>query len=153
MNKKILKKKILQSVKTITNNKIDGLQQEMMRLQNNNPDPDKEYFSLAYKSQDEADHELTNTLINNLNIAKNELLTIEQLEDQYQLMNEIAPGAVVKTDKGTFFISVATKSFVVEDLDIIGLSPNAPIYKVMHGKKKNEKFFFRNNEFLVEDLF
>jgi transcription elongation GreA/GreB family factor len=81
------------------------------------------------------------TLLNNM------MPSIEYIHD------EVALGSVVVTDKLIFFVSASIEQFEVDGIELFGLSMESPIYQEMMGKKKGEKFSYKEHHYTIEDLF
>ncbi len=65
----------------------------------------------------------------------------------------VEPGAVVVTGQRTFFIAISSEKIEVNGETIFGLSTGAPIYSVMEGLKKGEKFSFNQTNYIIQDLY
>jgi len=94
----------------------------------------------------ETGREMLQQEINNLQVQLNEVLK------QQNFLNTILPkscekaerGAVVKTEKGLFFISVSLGEITVEGQKIICISPESPLAKAMNEKKEGDLFSLNN---------
>ena len=90
----------------------------------------------------ETGREMLQQEINNLQVQLNEVLK------QQDFLKTILPkqsekaekGAVVKTEKGLFFISVSLGEITFENQKIICISPESPLAKAMNGKTENQVF-------------
>jgi transcription elongation GreA/GreB family factor len=102
----------------------------------------------------ETGREMLQQEINNLQIQLNEILK------QKDFLKTILPkpsdkaekGAIVKTEKGLFFISVSTGEIKIDDQKIICISPESPLAKAMNGKQKNEVFSINNINQKIENI-
>ncbi|RZS97645.1 hypothetical protein [Cecembia calidifontis] len=81
------------------------------------------------------------TLLNNM------LPSIEDIHDQVTL------GSVVVTENRIFFVSASIEEFEVDGIKVFGLSTQSPLYQEMKGKKKGDKFSFKDNHYTILDLF
>jgi len=61
-------------------------------------------------------------------------------------------GSVIKTNKGYFFMGVAITKTVINDISIIGISPQSPLGKELSGHKKDDIITVNGNEYLIEDI-
>lgn len=92
-------------------------------------------------------------------LRKEEAYKIEQvinLFKNYRFEKEhevVEPLAVVETNKGNFFISRAVKDVTIDGVKYHLLATDAPIYSVLEGKKKGDKFKFNNINFEIKDLY
>ncbi|WP_028123212.1 hypothetical protein [Epilithonimonas tenax] len=90
----------------------------------------------------ETGREMLQQEINNLQGQLNEILK------QKDFLKTILPkpsdkaekGAIVKTDKGLFFISVSLGEIKINNEKIICISPESPLAKAMNGKLTNDVF-------------
>ncbi len=98
-----------------------------------------------FSHQNEATEMILN-LKTQLQKAKMDLNVLESLSENRK--NEIGVGSLVETDKGYFYVSIPT---VVDcdGEDVVGVSMEAPLYKKMRGKKKDEMFYVGENEFQI----
>jgi predicted aspartyl protease len=60
--------------------------------------------------------------------------------------NQVGLGSLIETTNGWFFISIALGKIEIEGETIFVLSADAPIGKIMIGKKNNDTFQFNRNQ-------
>ena len=101
----------------------------------------------------ETGREMLQQEINNLQIQLNEVA--KQKDFLKTVLPKIAEkeekGAIVKTEKGLFFISVSLGEVSFENQKIICISPESPLAKAMYGKKENDRFSLNNmNQQIIE---
>ncbi len=96
--------------------------------------------------------ELLNTYKNEMAFAKSEMSFLKSL-DPTILHSKAEPGAMVITNHLNFFIGVSSEKIEVDGEEIFGISTNAPIYKMMEGMGKDDKFRFNEKEYTIEDLY
>ncbi|MAX79660.1 MAG: hypothetical protein CL843_05735 [Crocinitomicaceae bacterium] len=60
--------------------------------------------------------------------------------------------ALVKTNKGNFFISKAIKPVEINKEKYFFLALDAPIYTAMEGKKQGDSFTFNNMKYTINEL-
>ena len=102
----------------------------------------------------ETGREMLQQEINNLQVQLNEVLK------QQDFLKTVLPkpsdkaekGAIVKTEKGLFFISVSLGEIKVENEKIICISPESPLAKAMNGKQKGEAFSLNNMNQKILDI-
>ena len=102
----------------------------------------------------ETGREMLQQEINNLQVQLNEILK------QKDFLKTVLPkpsdkaekGAIVKTEKGLFFISVSLGEIKVENEKIICISPESPLAKAMSGKPKSEVFSINNINQKIENI-
>ena len=66
---------------------------------------------------------------------------------------EVEEGAIVKFSDRYFVISVSTARFECDGESYIGISPQAPIYQAMQGKRTGETFAYGDRQFDIQALF
>lgn len=90
----------------------------------------------------ETGREMLQQEINNLQVQLNEILKQKDfLKTVLPKPNDKAEkGAIVKTEKGLFFISVSLGEIKIDNEKIICISPESPLAKVMNGKQKGDAF-------------
>lgn len=102
----------------------------------------------------ETGREMLQQEINNLQIQLNEVLKQQDFLKTILVKSsdKAEKGAVVKTEKGLFFISVSLGEIIFENKKIICISPESPLAKAMHGKKKDEVFSLNNMNQIIEKI-
>ena len=153
MQKEIFKKEVLEKEKALIQSRINDFEKQIARLQNTGVQTESEAVDLVYKSQNEANHEVSNKIAESLNTALRNLTRLELIKISDDFAEEVEPEAVVVTDQGTFFVSVHTDSFEVGGKEVMGISTKSPIYLKMLGMKKGAKFSFRDIDYTVKDVF
>ncbi|HEX8549041.1 MAG TPA: hypothetical protein VF691_18895 [Cytophagaceae bacterium] len=82
--------------------------------------------------------------------------------NSYNILKRINPnvehpavilGAVVSTDLQNYFISVSIGEIKVGDQSYLTISPQTPLYQALAGKKKGEKFTFRDKTYTITNVF
>ena len=102
----------------------------------------------------ETGREMLQQEINNLQVQLNEILKQKDfLKTVLPKPNDKAEkGAIVKTEKGLFFISVSLGEIKIDNQKIICISPESPLAKAMNGKIKNEVFSINNINQKIENI-
>lgn len=67
--------------------------------------------------------------------------------------SKIEPGAIVKTQRTTFVIGMASLPFDWEGERWMAISTKSPLYKEMQGREEGEKFTFLNQDFIIEKIY
>ena len=153
MNKSAFKKEVLRKAKGLIQSRIDDFEKQIARLENTKVQAQTENIDLVYKSQNEANHEISNKLAASLNEAVRNLTRLELIELNGDFSEKVEPESVVTTNQGIFFISVHTGSFEVDGKDVMGISPKSPIFLKMMDMKKGDSFRLRDIPYTIEDLF
>ncbi|MEO8415240.1 MAG: hypothetical protein ABI472_16395 [Ginsengibacter sp.] len=96
--------------------------------------------------------ELLNTYRNELAFAKSEMGFLRSL-DATMKHTRVEPGAMVITKQLNFFIGVSSEKIEVNGEEVFGISTNAPIYKMMEGMGKDDKFQFNKIEYIIEAVY
>ena len=99
----------------------------------------------------ETGREMLQQEINNLQVQLNEVLKQQDfLKTSFDKLrmtkkfDKAEKGAIVKTERGLFFISVSLGEITFENQKIICISPESPLAKAMNGKQKDEGFSLNN---------
>lgn len=107
----------------------------------------------------ETGREMLQQEINNLQVQLNEVLRQQDfLKTSFDKLrmtkkfDKAEKGAIVKTEKGLFFISVSLGEINFENQKIICISPESPLAKAMNGKLKGETFSLNNMNQKIVDL-
>ena len=80
-----------------------------------------------------------------LNLTKNKLKQISP--DLKCSTAEI--GAIINTDTNKYYISVSLGKILVDEVAYFAISPEAPLSKLLIGRKAGDKIRFRDKEILV----
>jgi hypothetical protein len=97
-------------------------------------------------------YELLKVLGDELAFAQNELAYLDSL-DVTKENTHVEPGAIVSTDKLTFFIAISSDKFEIEGVTIVGISTRAPIYSSMKGLQKESSFKFNETTYVIEEVY
>lgn len=153
MDKLKFKKEVIRNAEWLVEQKEADFTKEIDRMkEGSNYDP-AEQDSLVEKSQSDELKDEIRRLNQEMNYAHEQLLHLVGIEKRAKILDRVEPGAIVETDKGTFFISVAIDDFELEGEQIICISPEAPIYKEMVGKQRGDHFTFRDKKYRIKELF
>ena len=63
------------------------------------------------------------------------------------------PGAILQGDELAFFISAGLGKQIIEDRIVVFLSPQAPLAKLLQGKKPGDKIPFNNTIVSIREVF
>ena len=94
----------------------------------------------------ETGREMLQQEINNLQRQLNEILNQQAVIQKISCepMDKVQNGALVKTDKGLFYIAVSAGEIVFGKQKIMTVSAESPLVKAMLGKKSTEEFIVHN---------
>jgi len=86
-----------------------------------------------------------------LSEAKNQQSVLQKINPSIT-QHRIAPGALVKTSQGLFFISLALGKIREENTDVISLSPQSPLGMRLMGLSIGEEVILNGRKYLVEEI-
>ncbi len=66
---------------------------------------------------------------------------------------EVQEGAIVRLNDRYFVVSVSTARFECDGESFMGISPQAPIYQAMQGKRAGEKFAYGDRQFDIQAVY
>jgi regulator of replication initiation timing len=79
--------------------------------------------------------------------------TILQKIDPAQVSNKIAPGSLVKTSQGHFFMSLALGKIMEDDVEVMSLSPQSPLGSRLSGLIPGSELILNGRKYLIENIF
>jgi len=90
----------------------------------------------------ETGREMLQQEINNIQRQLNEVLNQQSFLQKLttESCSKVKHGALVKTDKGLFYISVSLGEIIFDNKKIMSISAESPLAKEMFGKKESETF-------------
>nr|WP_315029406.1 hypothetical protein [uncultured Chryseobacterium sp.] len=102
----------------------------------------------------ETGREMLQQEINNLQRQLNEVLNQQAVLQKITAdpSDKAQNGAVVKTDKGLFYISVSMGEITSENQKVMTVSAESPLVKAMFGKKMGETFTINNMNQMIEKI-
>lgn len=103
----------------------------------------------------ETGREMLQQEINNLQIQLNEVLKqrdfIKNLSAKPSL--KVEKGALVKTEKGLFYISISMSNIDVDGNKIFCISPDSPLAKALEGKTQSETITLNHVNHKILDIY
>lgn len=102
------------------------------------------------QSQTWAEAEIAEALEGPMRIAEGKISTLEGLD--FGPKTFVEPGAIATVDGRHFVIGVSMDHFTVDGVELMGLSPAAPIYKAIEGLGKSETASFDGRDLTVEEV-
>ncbi len=125
--------------------KMEVIKEEFRSIAKSVGEETKSSMGDKYETSREMMQQERNKLATQLEVITRELTTLNQIDpEKYQ--DAIMKGSLVQTDKAWFYVSIALGQLRVENKMVFVLSENAPLAKVMIGKKKSEEFSFNNQK-------
>ncbi len=87
-----------------------------------------------------------------LEVALDDMALLNKLRPE--LKEEVAGfGSVIITEAQSMFVAISLGSIKIDGKSYVAVSPSAPLYKAVAGKKKGETFMFREKPIKVLDVF
>ena len=87
-----------------------------------------------------------------LNYKLKEVLEQKQVLESIdvdKVNKKIGIGSLIQTNTFLFFMSTALPKITIEEIDVVALSPNSPLGKIMLGKETNEEFEFNGTKYKI----
>ncbi|MEJ5106409.1 hypothetical protein [Chryseobacterium sp. MYb328] len=102
----------------------------------------------------ETGREMLQQEINNLQRQLNEVLNQQAILQKITSdpSEKVQNGALVKTDKGLFYIAASMGEFLCDNKKIMTVSAESPLVKAMFGKKMGETFTINNINQNIENI-
>ena len=89
-----------------------------------------------------------------LDFAQEEMRTLNYIKTNPKSTHSTPDlGAIVVTDKATFFISVSIEEFFVNEKRYFGISTKSPIYNAMYKKAVFETFLYAGINYFIKEIF
>ena len=88
-----------------------------------------------------------------LEFAQDELERLYRIKNEMCVMDCVALGSVVETNKITFFVSASIERFEVDESVIFGLSTASPLFVEMAGKRVGESFSHKGEVYKIIDIY
>lgn len=143
------KSKIVEIIKNKISEKIRNFENLITETRASNNDT-KSSMGDKY----ETGREMLQQEINNLQRQLNEALYQQGLIQKVSAdpSEKVQNGALVKTDKGLFYISASVGEIVFENNKIMTISDEAPLAKAMMGLKAGQTFSINNTHQTIENI-
>lgn len=102
----------------------------------------------------ETGREMLQQEINNLQRQLNEVLNQQGILQKITSdpSDKVQNGALVKTNKGLFYVSASMGEFLFDNQKIMTVSAESPLVKAMFGKKMGERFTINNIDQHIEHI-
>ncbi|MCJ8154950.1 hypothetical protein MKJ01_14370 [Chryseobacterium sp. SSA4.19] len=91
-----------------------------------------------------------NNLQRQLNEALNQQVLIRKITSEPSL--KVQNGALVKTDKGVFYISASIGEIILDNQKIMTISAESPLAKAMTGLTKGQSFSVNTVSQIIEEI-
>ena len=143
------KQEIINIVKTKISDKIRYFENLIAETRASNNDT-KSSMGDKY----ETGREMLQQEINNLQRQLNEVLNQQAILQKITAdpSEKVQNGAIVKTDKGLFYISASMEEIRSENQKVMTVSAESPLVKAMFGKKMGETFTINTINQTIENI-
>lgn len=135
------KSKILEAVKSRIAEKIQKLEKLIEETRASNNDT-KSSMGDKYETGREMLQQEINNLQRQLNESLNQQSIVQKISSDPS--SKVQNGALVKTDKGLFYISASAGEIIVDQQKIMTVSAESPLAKAMYGLTENQSFSVNN---------
>ncbi len=153
MEKLTHKKKVMEQAIRYQEAIVADFRKRIQELREGEQQTQDQLYEYDQQGQEDESAIVINRIADELNFVIEELDFLKQMKTATNLFEEVTLGAIVKTDKMTFFPSVSIENFEVDGENIFGISRKAPIYKEMVGKKKGDSFSMNGRTYTILDLY
>ncbi|EPR71413.1 hypothetical protein [Cyclobacterium qasimii] len=153
MDKLAYKKKVMEEAINHQESIVADFRQRINEIRAADQQPQDEPQEYDQQGQENESANVINRISRELNFVIEELDFLKQMKTSANLFDEVTLGAVVKTDKMTFFPSVSLEQFEVDGHTLFGISREAPIYNEMKGKKKGDAFSLKGQNYKIIDVY
>lgn len=143
------KEDILNIIKSKISDKIQNFENLIAETRASNNDT-KSSMGDKYETGREMLQQEINNLQRQLNETLNQQNVVQKMTSEACL--KVQNGALVKTDKGLFYISASLGEIIVEGKKIMTVSAESPLVKAMFGKKMGEAFTINNVPQKIEKI-
>lgn len=92
---------------------------------------------------------------------ENKRAQLQEVLNQQAVMEKIDPslsaslvvnGSLIKTNKGYLFISTALGKAVVDEINVIAISPKSPLGQMIMGSKEGDAVLINQTTYLIESI-
>lgn len=132
------KSKILTAVKTKIADKIQNFERLIEETRASNNDT-KSSMGDKYETGREMLQQEINNLQRQLNECLQQQLLVQKINGEPS--SKVQTGALIKTDKGLFYISASVGEIISENRKIMTVSAESPLVKAMAGLTTGQNFF------------
>ncbi|MCT2561555.1 hypothetical protein [Chryseobacterium herbae] len=143
------KQELLNIIKTKITTKIQNFEDLIAETRASSNDT-KSSMGDKYETGREMLQQEINNLQRQLNESLNQLAVIQKISTEPS--DKVQTGALVKTDKGLFYITVSVGEIISDTQKIMTVSAESPLVKAMLGKKSTEGFVINNIHQKIVDI-
>lgn len=143
------KEQILNTIKIKVEEKVHAFEKLIAETRASNNDT-KSSMGDKYETGREMLQQEINNLQRQLNETLNQQAVLHKITSEPSL--KVQNGALVKTDKGLFYVSVSVGEIIFNDQKIMTVSVESPLIKAMSGKTKGDQFIINTMQQTIEEI-
>lgn len=143
------KEKLLEIIKNKISEKIRKFEDLIAETRASNNDT-KSSMGDKYETGREMLQQEINNLQRQLNESLNQQTILQKMTSEPS--SKVQNGALVKTNKGLFYISASIGEIVSENQKIMTVSAESPLVKAMTGLNKGQNFSINNVNQTIEEI-
>lgn len=143
------KEKLLEIIKNKISEKIRKFEDLIAETRASNNDT-KSSMGDKYETGREMLQQEINNLQRQLNESLNQQAILQKITSESS--SKVQNGALVKTNKGLFYISASIGEIVSENQKIMTVSAESPLVKAMTGLNKGQNFSINNVNQTIEEI-
>lgn len=143
------KEQILNTIKIKVEEKVQTFENLIAETRASNNDT-KSSMGDKYETGREMLQQEINNLQRQLNETLNQQAVLQKITSEPSL--KIQNGALVKTDKGLFYVSVSVGEIIFDQQKIMTVSAESPLIKAMAGKVKGDQFMINTLQQTIEEI-
>ncbi|KAB1228917.1 GreA/GreB family elongation factor [Chryseobacterium viscerum] len=143
------KQEIINIIKAKATDKIQSFENLIAETRASNNDT-KSSMGDKYETGREMLQQEINNLQRQLNEVLNQQAVLQKITSDPS--EKVQNGALVKTNKGLFYISVSMGEIAVDNQKVMTVSAESPLVKVMYGKKTGESFTVNTISQTIENI-
>ena len=147
MNRKEVKQKVIDYLSNqiqVIENQINNLSSDAQNdAKSSAGDKHETSLAMMHLEQEKLNAKLSE-LINTLQQA-------QKLPEEKQV-NKTTVGSIVKTDKATFYVSVAIPALKVQNQTVVCISPLAPLMQILQNSKEGDELVFNKISYQIQQI-
>ena len=143
------KQEIINIIKTKAADKIQYFENLIAETRASNNDT-KSSMGDKYETGREMLQQEINNLQRQLNEVMNQQAVLQKITSDPS--EKVQNGALVKTDKGLFYVAVSMGEIIFENQKIMTVSAESPLVKIMYNKKAGENFIVNTIYQTIENI-
>jgi hypothetical protein len=136
------KSEVLDACIKYQTNQVDTIKKQLNQILEsaNNENEGEDEGGESFREQLQVEREMYNKKLK----EATENLEIVRRIDPKKYSEQISVGSLIKTSEQTFFISTGLGELKINGLSCYVISTSSPVYNMLSGKRKGEKYQFRD---------